>query len=209
VTEAFRSSRWALSSIRTDGRASAPTGDRAGRHEQRFSFASRALPATIRLDSVVRRDLLRLFALDPRQLRPLWRQKFAARYRTSTAAGFSHLQPGNLTAKNHRPSSRTWPTAWRARSLRRSALRADLPLPDRALLPGLARVFAACYPRPSGRQRGAGCARCRPRARPKIHYSMPRVSSTALDAALGSALPVTRDLVGGGATTTRSGICMR
>ncbi|MBS0578253.1 MAG: isopenicillin N synthase family oxygenase [Proteobacteria bacterium] len=101
------------------------------------------LPADIPLGAGVRREMLRVFELPDREMRRLWRRKFAPHNR-NVYRGWFPLQPGNLTSKEgidlgadvaHGPDVTD----------SSDPLREPTPLPAEALLPGWRQAVSAYY----------------------------------------------------------------
>jgi isopenicillin N synthase-like dioxygenase len=101
------------------------------------------LPQAIPHGAEVRRDLLRIFALPPSEIRKLWRQKFDAA-RPNVYRGWFPLQDGHATYKegiDMGPDVAYGPSAIEAGDI----LREETPLPPEAALPGWHQAVRAYY----------------------------------------------------------------
>ena len=101
------------------------------------------LPPAIPHGAEIRRDLLRIFALPPSEIRKLWRQKFDAA-RPNVYRGWVPLQDGHATYKegiDMGPDVAYGPTAIEAGDI----LREETPLPPAAALPGWHQAVRAYY----------------------------------------------------------------
>jgi isopenicillin N synthase-like dioxygenase len=101
------------------------------------------LPPTVPLGRESRSALLRIFELEPAELRALWRRKFEPR-NANVYRGWFPLQPGNITAKEGidlGPDIIHGPAATHADD----PLREPTPLPPEGMLPGWRASVAAYY----------------------------------------------------------------
>jgi isopenicillin N synthase-like dioxygenase len=101
------------------------------------------LPPDVPVGPAARRELLRIFRLEPAQHRPLWRRKFAPR-NPNVYRGWFALQPGNLTSKEGidiGPDVPYGPTLLDPGD----PLCEQTPMPDETLLPGWRAAVRAYY----------------------------------------------------------------
>jgi isopenicillin N synthase-like dioxygenase len=106
-------------------------------------FLARTLPHTVPIDRGSRLELLRVFDLPEREIRPLWRRKFDPSH-TNVYRGWFPLQVGFLTSKE---GIDLGPDVAYGSSLARSddPLQEATPLPREAALPGWHEAVARYY----------------------------------------------------------------
>ena len=106
-------------------------------------FVARGFPAGTPIDRRSRADLLRVFQLPERDIRPLWRQKFDASH-ANVYRGWFPLQPGFLTHKEGidlGPDVAYGPAVVREDD----PLQEPTPLPPEEILPGWRDSVARYY----------------------------------------------------------------
>src|SRR5271155_3929980 len=104
---------------------------------------ARGFPADVPIDRRSRMDLLRLFELPEREIRPLWRRKFDASH-SNVYRGWFPLQRGFLTSKE---GIDLGPDVAYGQSVLRDddPLREATPLPAEEVLPGWRESIARYY----------------------------------------------------------------
>jgi isopenicillin N synthase-like dioxygenase len=104
-------------------------------------FLARNLPQTVPVDRESRLDLLRLFDLPEREIRPLWRKKFAPSH-ANVYRGWFPLQAGFLTSKE---GIDLGPDVAYSLARNDDPLQEPTPLPREQALPGWRETVARYY----------------------------------------------------------------